>query len=175
VEGSIERAWRSALTWIVKAAIFMPCATGCLWWVYSMRAAIHGGSYAFSEALHLTIAMAGITTVLCGMVWLLSPILHKKQTWFRLALWTALETGVVLAFYTGLVYWWREQWTPEKGLTDGAAFLPVVGHINAAFFSDFLFLEFLMVVTPLMAILSGVLTPAFDFLQRPHQLKRAEG
>lgn len=140
-----------------------------------MSAFIHGGRYGYREALHLTITMAGITTTLCGVVWLSSPILHRKQTWIGLALKTTLETGVMLFLYTAAVVWWRDQWTPEKGMTDAAAFMPIVGHINAAFFAEYGFLEFLVVVTPLVAILSGVLTPAFDFLQRPHQLKSAEG
>jgi hypothetical protein len=160
---------------IVKASIFMPCAAACLWWTYSMSAVIHGGAYAFSEALHLTIAMAGIATVLCSIVWLLSPILHKKQTWVGLALCTTLEAGVMLALYAGLVVWWRDQWTPQKGMTEAAAFMPVIGHINAVFFSDFLFLEFLIVVTPLLAVVAGILTPVFDFLQRHRQLRERRG
>jgi hypothetical protein len=136
-----------------------------------MSAGIHGGAYAYGEALHVTVAMAGITTVLCGIVWLLSPLLHKKQTLLGLALRTTLEAGLMMALYTGLVVWWRDQWTPQKGMTETTAFMPIIGHINAAFFSDFLFVEFLIVVTPLLAVLAGVLTPAFDFMRRPRQLK----
>ena len=45
-------------------------------------------------------------------------------------------------------------------MSDSAAFLPFVGHINAAFFSDFLWLEYLVAVVPLMSLLSGILTVA---------------
>jgi hypothetical protein len=85
---------------------------------------------------------------------------------------TVLETGVVLALYTVAVIAWREHWTPEKGMSESAAFMPFVGHINAAFFSDFLWLEYLVAVVPFVSVLSGVLTSAFDFLQRPQQLKK---
>jgi len=57
-------------------------------------------------------------------------------------------------------------------MSDSAAFMPFVGHINAAFFSDFLWLEYIVAVIPFVSLLSGVLTPG-DFLQRPEQLKKS--
>jgi len=66
----------------------------------------------------------------------------------------------------------RQHWTAEKGMSDSAAFMPFVGHINAAFFSDFLWLEYIVAVIPFVSLLSGVLTPG-DFLQRPEQLKKS--
>ena len=138
-----------------------------------MGAQVHGGVYTHSEAARLAIQMSLLTTGLTAAVWIVSPYVHKQVTWISLAAKTALETGLVLAIYTAVVIAWRQHWTPEKGMSDSAAFMPFVGHINAEFFSDFLWLEYLVAVVPFVSLLSGVLMLAFDFLQRPQQLKRA--
>jgi hypothetical protein len=101
-----------------------------------------------------------LTTCLTAVVWIASSYIHKRVTWLSLGIKTALETGGVLILYTAAVLAWRNNWTHEKGMSDSAAFLPFVGHINAAFFSDFLWLEYLVAVVPLMSLLSGILTVA---------------
>lgn len=133
-----------------------------------MPAAIHGGAYSFDQALHLVFEMSGITTALVSIVWLLSPLIHKQQTWIGLAVKTGLETGLVLLFYTVAVLLWRGMWGNINWLQklDASGFMPIVGSVNAEFFMEFLWLEYLVCVTPLMALLSGLLTPSFDFLQK---------
>lgn len=168
----MENALRGAFVLMVKAAIFLPCCSICLWWAYSMGAQVQDGVYTYGEAVRLAIQMSLLTTGLTATVWIVSPYAHKQVTRISLAVKTVLETGVVLALYTAAVIAWRQHWTPERGMSDSAAFMPFVGHINATFFSDFLWLEYLVAVVPFVSLLSGVLTPAFDFLQRSHQLKK---
>jgi hypothetical protein len=168
----MENPLRRALVLIVKAAIFLPFCSICLWWAYSMGAQVQGGFYTYREAVLLAIEMSLLTTALTATVWIVSPYIHRQATWISLAIKTVLETGFVLALYTAAVFTWRQHWTPEKGMSESAAFMPFVGHINAAFFAEFLWLEYLVAVVPFVSLLSGVLTPALDFMQRPRQLKK---
>jgi hypothetical protein len=119
-----------------------------------------GNFYTYNEAVLLTIQMALLTTCLTAVVWIVSPYVHKNLNRISLGVTTVVETVIVLALYTAVVFAWRQNWRPEKGLSESAAFMPFVGHINAAFFSDFLWLEYLVAVVPLMSLLSGILTAA---------------
>ena len=163
---------RNALVFIAKAIVFLTCCSMYLWWAYSMRKQAEGGYRTLSQAIHLTIEMSVLTTVLAAITWFVSRRIHRRATWIGLAIKTALETAVVLTLYTALVIFWREQWTPEKGLSDSAAFMPVVGHINAEFFADFGWLTYLVVVVPFVSLLSGVLTSLFNFLQNQTQIQQ---
>lgn len=144
-----------------KTVLFLPVAFAILWWAYSMDATVHGGARTYSQAVRLTASMACLTTALALIVWVLAPSLHKRSTRISLALKSAGETMVVLGFYTVTVLVWRESWTPARGLTDDAAFMPIVGHVNATFFSEFLWLEYLVVVIPLVSLFSGILVYLF--------------
>jgi hypothetical protein len=37
---------------------------------------------------------------------------------------------------SSVVFIWRQHWTPAEGMTEEAAFMPFVGHVNAAFFAE---------------------------------------
>jgi hypothetical protein len=158
---------------LAKAAIFWPCAGFCIWWAYSMRAQVHGGNHTFLQAVGLTIEMSFLTTVLTSIVWIASPRIHRQATWIGPAVKTAFETALVLILYTAAVLLWRDNWTPKKGMSDAAAFMPIVGHVNAEFFSEFGGLEYLVAVAPWVSVLSGVLTAAFDFLQKQRPVKNS--
>jgi hypothetical protein len=170
-DSSSDRGLHALATVIVKAAVLLPLGFVCIWWAYSMNRAVGGGAHSLRQAMLLTVAMSGVTTALAAVVWITSPFLHKSQTWLGLAFKTAFETGLILCLYTAVVFACRQSWTPAKGLTEEAAFMPVLGHVNAAFFSDFLWLEYLFAVVPVVSILSGALTSVFDVLQKQRQLK----
>jgi hypothetical protein len=164
-DSSVQRGWGRLFAIIAKAAILLPLGSLCIWWAYSMNQSVAGGAHNFRQALLLTIEMSGITTALTALVWIVSPYLHKQQTWIGLAIKTTVETGLILILYTAAVFAWRQNWTPAKGLTEDAAFMPVLGHVNAEFFSDFLWLEYLVAVIPLVSILSGVLSSCSIFFK----------
>jgi hypothetical protein len=168
---SFHRRLGALVAVVTKAAVLLPLGSVCIWWAYSMNRVVGGGEYTPRQAFLLTVAMSGLTTTLAAVVWIVSPFLHKRQTWLGLAFKTAIETGAILCLYTAVVFARRQSWTPAKGLTEEAAFMPVLGHLNAAFFSDFLWLEYLMAVVPFVSILSGVLTSMVDALQSQRQLK----
>lgn len=170
---SARRSFGAFLAVITKAVVLLPLGSACIWWAYSMNRAVGGGAYTLHQAVLLTVAMSAVTTVLAAVVWVLSPFVHKRQTWLQLAFKTAVETGAILCFYVAVVLAWRQNWAPSKGLTDEAAFIPVIGHLNAIFFSEFLWMEYLIAVVPLVSILSGILMPLSDGLQSRRQLKSA--
>lgn len=125
------------------------------------------------DARSLTFKMSFIMTAFASVIWLASPHIHNQQRWVRLAIKTALETAAILAIYGVAVVAWRQNWTPEKGLTEAAAFGPILGHVNAEFFAEYGFLEYFIFVVPLVAVISGLLSSSFDFIQlRDHSRKR---
>jgi hypothetical protein len=162
---------RKVIVIAAKAAVFIPCCAWWLWWSYSMHATVNGGFYTHNVALRLVIEMSLITTCLIAIVWIASPYMHQSQRWIGLAIKTALETWLLLALYTSAVFMWRDHWNPAKGMSEGAAFMPVIGHVNAAFFAESGWLEYFIAVIPAMSVLSGILTSSMDFLQRPRQIK----
>ena len=165
-DSSFVRGLGDVSTVAAKAIILLPLSSLFIWWAYSMRLNVAGRAYSFHQAVILTVAMSAITTGLTAIVWIVSLFFHKRRPWLRLALKTTSETAVILILFVVVVSAWRQSWTPAKGLSDEAAFMPVVGHVNAAFFSDYLWLEYLVVVIPLVSITSGLLTSGFDFFQR---------
>ncbi len=160
---------------ILKAVVLLPVCSMYLWWAYSMRGQVSGGFRTFSQAVVLVIGMATITTVLTAIVWILSPRLHRELSWIGLALRTCGETAIILILYAALVFAWRETWSPARGMSESASFLPIVGHINAEFFAEAGWLEFLIVVVPFVSLFSGALTSSVDFLQEQRQLMQRNG
>ncbi len=117
-----------------------------------MGAQVQGGFYTYRGAVILTVEMSLLTTGLTAIVWIVSPYLHQHSTWISLTIKTALETGLVLTLYAAAVFAWRQQWTLEKGMSESAAFMPFVGQVNAAFFAEFLWLEYLVAVVPFASL-----------------------
>ena len=134
-----------------------------------MRASIEGGFYRYHEALGLVIGMALITTCLAAIVWVASPYIHPNARRIGIAIRTVLETGLLLLLYTSAVVIWRDHWTPTKGMSEEAAFMPVVGHFNAAFFAEAGWLEYLIAVVPAMSVLSGLLAFSIASCQRTRE------
>jgi hypothetical protein len=59
-----------------------------------------------------------------------------------------LESAAILSVYTGALLVRREIWTQSQGVNDSAMFLPLVGPVNAVFFSESGWLTFLIFVIP---------------------------
>jgi hypothetical protein len=164
-------AMHRVLVIVAKYMILVPCTSICIWWAYSMGKQVNDRVLSLSEARRCVIEMSILTTTLAAIVWVAHPHILKQGRWMRLAIITTLQTALVLIAYTAAVFFWRNQWTPAQGMSDSAQFMPIVGHINAEFFSDFLWLEYLVVVVPLVSLLSGALTMFFSFLQMRQQMK----
>ncbi len=138
------------------------CLLWCLcgfviWWAYDTKALINGGYYRESEAFFLVAKMGLIITVLVGIVWLLVLRRVAAERAWRLAWNVAWKTALVLLAYALIVVARRQFWTPSQGLGDSPMFLPLVGHVNGAFFSEFRWLSFVFVVVPIVGSFSGLL------------------
>lgn len=131
-----------------------------------MHALIDGGFYSRHEAILLVTEMALITTCLATIVWLAAPYIHPNAGRIGIAIRAVLETWLLLVLYTSAVVICRDHWTPAKGMSEYAAFMPVIGHVNAAFFAEAGWLEYVIVVIPAMSVLSGLLALCLDFYQR---------
>lgn len=110
--------------------------------------------------------MGLIVTVLVGIVWLVvRRRVAADRTW-RLARNVAWKTALVLLAYGFIVVARRQLWRPEQGISESSQFLPLVGHVNGAFFSEFKWLSFIFVVVPTIGCLSGMLFYLYAWLLR---------
>jgi hypothetical protein len=142
---------------LMKCFAVAICSWAALWWAYSMNSRIAGGYFSAREARLLTSEMAGIICLLLLPVQALAPIFHrgKGKLWISIAV--LFESFLVLLLYSGFVWWWRENWDISKGLSENAAFGPLVGHVNATFFSGFDGLAFMIGVIPAAAGSAAIL------------------
>jgi hypothetical protein len=160
----------AVLAVIVKAAVLFPACSAFLWWESSMGLQGRDGWPPIPDALQLVLEMGGILTFLTVIVWLIAPRIHRRISLSGLAIRTTLETAAILLAYVALVCVWRDTWTPARGMTESAAFMPFLGHVNAEFLAEVGPIGFAIAVVPFVAILSGVLTFGVEFLQRKYGL-----
>jgi hypothetical protein len=151
--------WETHL--FAKSLTFVFCCSILIWWSQSMSAQIKDGEYPVSEAISLTIEMSALMTILTVVAWLSTARVRRSTTRIGRSLVAATGTLIILILYTSAVVAWRQHWTPGKGLTESAAFIPVLGHMNAAFFADYGWLGYLFVVAPLASLISGLITWLF--------------
>src|ERR1700693_3683783 len=126
-----------------------------IWWRYHINLLIRVGSYQRNEALSVVGKMSLIVTILTAAVWLFVRHRSRSGLQWRLAWNVAWKTAIVLVLYVFIVLVRRQLWTESQGVNDSAMFLPLVGHVNAYFLSEFLWLIFLLEVVPIMAFVSG--------------------
>lgn len=128
-----------------------------LWCAYDIEMQIGGGYYKLRQAIANVAAMGLIITILTGLVWF-QVTRNKNQKMRGWLSWSVTwKTAVCLIVYTSIVVVWRQSWTPRRGLSDSSMFLPVIGYINARFFSEAGPLIFLVYVVPIIALISGLL------------------
>jgi hypothetical protein len=138
-----------------------------------MSAIVKGAGYSASEARTLVWQMSLVTMILLSLSAIPSMKPLQQEGRLRILLETVFWAAIPLFAYTSWVFWWRERWTPEKGMDEYAAFGPVVGHINAAFFAEFKFLSYLLFVLPVLSIVAGILSIAYArLIQRKPFLPR---
>jgi hypothetical protein len=126
-----------------------------IWWRYQINLLIRRGSYQRNEALSVVGKMSLIVTILTAGVWLFVRYRNRSGSQWRLVWSVVWKTAIVLILYVFIVLVRRQFWTPSQG--DDSAFLPLVGHINGEFLSEFLWVIFLLEVVPIMAFVSGLL------------------
>jgi hypothetical protein len=165
----MKQASVTFLTVFAKAAVLFPACSAFLWWESSMGLQGRDGWPPIPDALQLVLEMGGILTFLTVIVWLIAPRIHRRIRLSGLAIRTTLETAAILLAYVALVCVWRDTWTPARGMSESAAFMPFLGHVNAAFLAEAGPIGFVIAVVPFVAILSGILTLAAEFWRRRHE------
>jgi hypothetical protein len=142
---------------VLKSFAVMACAWLAIWWAYSMKSRISGGYFSSGEARLLTAQMASIVCLLLLPVQALAPYMRRKRSKLWITFGTFGAALAVLLLYPGFVWWWREHWDISKGLSENAAFGPVLGHLNATFLSGFDGLAYAVGVAPPVSAIAAVL------------------
>jgi len=133
---------------------------GCvlLWLSYGLSIQVNNGSRTKQSATISVMAMSLIISVLTLIAWFLYMRLSKPRgSGWRKGLMVFLCTGAALATYSTVVIVRRNLWTPAQGMSVYAQLLPVVGAVNAEFFSEFNWIIFLIEVIPAMSLASAIL------------------
>lgn len=168
-EGTI----RMANIAIMFSKMFAYWIAGCvlLWVAYGMSIQVDNANRTKLLALELVMGMSLIISVLTVGAWLFYLRISKesKTLWMRNAK-VFLCTAVILTAYLTIVLVRRNLWTQKQGMSVYAQFLPVVGRINAEFFSEFNWLTYLTEIIPVMSLFSAVLLN-INFQKKPGGLK----
>jgi hypothetical protein len=107
-----------------------------LWWAYDISPHLTGGFGIRSQALIAVAKMAFILALLVAASRLIEGEPKPGRRTVQTAWSLCWKGALILVGYGLVVMLHREFWKPSKGLNDGAMFLPVVGSINAPFFSE---------------------------------------
>jgi hypothetical protein len=143
---------------LLKCCVAMIVASLAIWWAYSMNSFISGGAVSFSAARLLTIELAVIMCFLLLPVQVLPALLWRKRSRLWIGMCTFGLAFIVLFLYAAYVWEWREHWDISKGLSENAAFGPIVGHINAFFFKEFMGLAYVIAVVPIVSISVAIMS-----------------
>jgi hypothetical protein len=146
---------QAGLTLAVSLLLYWFLASILLWWSYDIAHLIREGYYEVNRAVLLVSEMALIVTVLTSVVWFLVDSRKRRLRGWRLGWNVAWKTWIFLIAYVAIVLFRRQLWTPSQGMNDDVMFLPIVGHINAQFLSEFRWLSFRIQVIPFVGLISG--------------------
>jgi hypothetical protein len=101
----------NSLCWsILGIAAFYFLAALALWFIYSMREMVSGGTYTQIQAESLVLRMALVTTGLTLVGILCIRRFVGRASSGKLAVASSLATGFMLTLYTGLNVLWRNVW-----------------------------------------------------------------
>lgn len=81
------------------------------------------------------------------------------------------KTCAILTLYVVVVLIRRNLWDASQGINDYAIFLPIVGHVNGMFLSEYWWLTFLTQVIPIVGLISGGLYLLRDWIEVSRKIK----
>jgi hypothetical protein len=129
------------------------CLAGVvLWWAYDFGPGLTGISH--GHALVLVTKMGLVITVLTVSVWVLADQKWGASSGWRSFMRVAWATAIVLLSFALIVICRRILWRPEQG---DKAFFPILDTIISEFFKEFLWLNYVLEVVPVMCCISGAL------------------
>jgi uncharacterized membrane protein len=143
---------------LLKCSVATVVASIAIWWAYSINSQIAKGVVSSAAARRLTIELAGIICFLLLPVQVFPTVSWRKRSRLWIGTLTFGLALVVLFLYAAFVWEWREHWDISQGLSENAAFGPLVGHINAFFFAEFNGLAYVIAVAPIVAISVAIMT-----------------
>ena len=141
---------------LVGLAIFLAInwAASCLvlWFAYGYQIS----DYPREDVLTSMWKMGLIITVLTCVVWLLADRKKATRRGWKGRGWNVIwKTCAILTLYVAVVLIWRNTWDASQGINEYAMFMPIVGHVNGQFLSEYLWLIFLIQVIPFVGLISG--------------------
>jgi hypothetical protein len=155
---SSKGTWAARFLWLMFLCAYWCLSTVVLWWAYDFSPLIRDGYYVWREAVLLVIQMGLIMSILSGAIW----FFQSRRVQCNRSLWKQGwgvfgGTALINLAYVFLVFMRRELWDPSQGINEDAMFLPLVGHVNGAFFSEFRWLSFVVFVIPMIGLISAML------------------
>lgn len=154
-QSNIKAQPSNVVSLIAFLVLFWALSCLVLWLAYDMGLQVRGGYYQENQALVLVAQMGLIVAVLTGIIWTVVAWRRTERRGWRLGWSVTWRTWIILILYVALVLFRREMWTPSQGTSDGAMFLPIVGHTNAHFLAEAEYISFLLQVIPVAGLLSG--------------------
>lgn len=138
-----------ALLWVVSCLL--------LWWLYDLSPAVAHGSESKRTPLIRVAEMGCIIVALTVTARFISRRSNERRSAMK-AGWSLCWKAALLLFAYGLlVLVWRQSWTPSRGTNDDAMFLPVLGRVNAAFFSEVGWIIYFVELVPILTVIAGLL------------------
>jgi hypothetical protein len=131
------------------------CSFVAIWFAYSTNAEIKGGYFTRHEAIFWTFQMAIVTALLVSLTIGFSVYLLRARKAGRGAFADFLTVALTLIGYTALSFFWRDSW---NGDLSKPAFLPLWNDVNSHFFYEWNWLSYLLFVSPVVAMVSAVLS-----------------
>jgi hypothetical protein len=138
-----------ALLWVVSCLL--------LWWLYDLSPAVTHGSEPKRTALIRVAEMGCIIVALAVSARLLRRASNEQRSAVKAGWSLSWKAALLLFGYGLLVVVWRQSWTPSRGTSDDAMFLPVLGGVNAAFFSEVGWIIYFVELVPILTVVAGLL------------------
>ena len=160
------RNLRQAAVFPISLSVFWGLSGIILWRSYGMANLVHEGYYQRGEARAYVAEMALIISILTAAAWLLATrTADRNLKLWQSGWWAGCLTMVFQIGYAALVVGWVTLGHHSAPLDD-SAFLPLLGHVNARFFSEDGVFPFL-IDSPLIGAISGVLYVIAESIRRP--------
>lgn len=147
--GFVSAIVSGALMWVICCLL--------LWWLYDLSPTVAHGSETKGTALIRVTEMGCIIVALTVAARFIRPQSNENRSAVRAGWSLCWKTALLLFGYGFLVVLWRQSWTPARGTNDDAMFLPILGRVNAAFFSEVGWIIYFVELVPILTVIAGVL------------------
>jgi hypothetical protein len=127
-----------------------------LWWQYDFSVLVADGYEPERTALIQVAEMGCIVAALAVTARFFHGRSNCQRSAVKAGCSLSWKTALLLFGYGLLVMLWRESWTPARGISDYAMFLPVLGVVNARFFSEVGWIIYLVELLPMVSVIAAI-------------------